>query len=51
METSLIRLVEKALPAQAGTGLTYNANHNIFLTTGYTSASLPKKQQAWKIKK
>ncbi len=37
--TSLSVLVDKFLPTIASSAVTYNADHNIFLTTGYTSAS------------
>ncbi|MCQ2287625.1 MAG: hypothetical protein MJZ74_00820 [Muribaculaceae bacterium] len=37
--TSLARLVNDALPAVSGSSLTYNADRNMFLTTGYTSAA------------
>ncbi|MDE6226024.1 MAG: hypothetical protein K2M63_00735 [Muribaculaceae bacterium] len=37
--SALIQLALKALPALSGSALTYNAKHNLYLTTGYTSAS------------
>lgn len=37
--SALIQLASKALPALSGAALTYNAKHNLYLTTGYTSAS------------
>lgn len=39
MATSLIRVVESALPALSGSSVTYNAKNNIYLTNGYTSAA------------
>lgn len=39
MNTSLSRVVETALPVLAGTNVTYNAEHNIFLSNSYTSAA------------
>lgn len=39
MNTSLARVVESALPSLSGSGVTYNAKNNIFLTNGYTSAA------------
>ncbi|MBQ0024058.1 MAG: hypothetical protein KBT29_12590 [Prevotellaceae bacterium] len=39
MTTSLSRVVESALPALSGSSVTYNAQNNIFLTNGYTSAA------------
>ena len=39
MATSLSQVVEKALPALSGSGVTYNAQKNIYLTDGYTSAA------------
>ena len=36
---SISRVVEKALPALSGSSVTYNAQKNIFLTEGYTSAA------------
>lgn len=39
MNTSLSRVVESALPALSGLGLTYNSQKNIYLTDGYTSAA------------
>ena len=39
MATSLIRVVESALPALSGSSVTYNAQNNIYLTNGYTSAA------------
>ena len=39
MVTSLSHVVDKALPALSGSSVTYNAQNNIFLTNGYTSAA------------
>ena len=39
METRLISLVEKALPAMSGSQVTYCQRSNIFLSSGYTSAA------------
>ena len=39
MDTNLISLVEKALPAMSGSQVTYNSQNNIFLSLGYTSAA------------
>lgn len=39
METRLISLVEKALPAMSGSQVTYSQRSNIFLSSGYTSAA------------
>lgn len=39
METKLISLVEKALPAMSGSQVTYSQRSNIFLSSGYTSAA------------
>ena len=39
METRLISLVEKALPAMSGSRVTYCQRSNIFLSSGYTSAA------------
>ena len=39
MVTSLSRVVDTALPALSGSSVTYNAQNNIFLTNGYTSAA------------
>lgn len=36
---SISRVVESALPALSGSSVTYNAQNNIFLTNGYTSAA------------
>ena len=37
--TSLSRVVDTALPSLSGSSVTYNAQKNIFLTEGYTSAA------------
>lgn len=37
MTTSLSTLVNQALPALSGSQLTYNQQHNIYLSNGYTS--------------
>ena len=37
--TSLTTLVNHSLPALSGSGVTYNAASNMFLTSGYTSAA------------
>ncbi len=37
--TTISRVVESALPALSGSSVTYNAQNNIFLTDGYTSAA------------
>ena len=39
MTTSVARIAQKSLPALSGSQLTYNAERNLFLTTGYTSAA------------
>ena len=39
MNTNLITLVEKALPAMSRSQVTYNSRNNIFLSSGYTSAA------------
>lgn len=39
MVTSLSHVVDKALPALSGSSVTYNAQNNIYLTNGYTSAA------------
>jgi hypothetical protein len=39
MKTSIISVVEKALPALSGSSLTYNPEKNLYLTMGYTSAA------------
>ena len=39
METRLISLVEKALPAMSGSQVTYSQRSNIVLSSGYTSAA------------
>ena len=39
MNTSLEKLVNCTLPAVSGSAVTYNADRNMFLTTGYTSAA------------
>lgn len=39
MVTSLTHVVESALPALSGSSVTYNAQNNIYLTNGYTSAA------------
>lgn len=39
MNSSLVTLVNQALPAVSNSGVTYNADRNMFLTTGYTSAA------------
>ena len=39
MESTLVQLVEKALPAMSGSLVTYNSRNNIFLSSGYTSAA------------
>lgn len=36
---TLVRLVEKALPALSGSSVTYNPEKNVYLTLGYTSAA------------
>lgn len=38
MATELTTLVNKALPALTHNGVTYNAQRNMFVTSGYTSA-------------
>lgn len=37
MNTDLSTLVQKALPALSGSQVSYNKQHNIYLSTGYTS--------------
>ena len=37
--SALMQLASKALPALSGSALTYNAKHNLYLTTGYTSSA------------
>lgn len=37
--TNLSKVVESALPALSGSAVTYNADKNIYLSTGYTSAA------------
>lgn len=37
--TSISRVLDSALPALSGSSVTYNAQNNIFLTNGYTSAA------------
>jgi len=37
--TNLSKVVETALPALSGSAVTYNADKNIYLSTGYTSAA------------
>jgi hypothetical protein len=37
MSTQLTQLVKQALPELRATGVTYNAERDIYLTTGYTS--------------
>ena len=37
MSTALTSLVNQTLPAVSGSSLTYNADRNMFVTTGYTS--------------
>lgn len=37
MNTELSTLVQKALPALSGSQISYNKQHNIYLSTGYTS--------------
>lgn len=37
--TSISRVADTALPALSGSSVTYNAQKNIFLTNGYTSAA------------
>ena len=39
MNTSLALIAAKALPALSGSSLTYNAEKNVYLTLGYTSAA------------
>lgn len=39
MNTSLALVAAKALPALSGSSLTYNAEKNVYLTLGYTSAA------------
>lgn len=39
MATNLKTLVESSLPALSGSAVTYNADKNILLTEGYTSAA------------
>ena len=39
MDTSLALIAAKALPALSGSSLTYNAEKNVYLTLGYTSAA------------
>lgn len=39
MNNSLVRIAAKALPALSGSSLTYNAEKNVLLTLGYTSAA------------
>ncbi len=38
-QTSLQLVAAKALPALSGASVTYNAEKNVYLTTGYTSAA------------
>lgn len=38
-KTNLSMVVESALPALSGSAVTYNADKNIYLSTGYTSAA------------
>ncbi len=39
MNTSVALIAAKALPALSGSSLTYNAEKNVYLTLGYTSAA------------
>ena len=39
MNTSLSTIVNRALPAVSNSSVTYNADRNMFLTDGYTSAA------------
>lgn len=39
MNTSLATLVNQTLPAVSNSSVTYNADRNMFLTAGYTSAA------------
>lgn len=39
MNNSLVSLVNRTLPAVSGSAVTYNADRNMFLTKGYTSAA------------
>lgn len=39
MTNQIITLVENALPAMSGSQVTYNKEHNIFLSNGYTSCA------------
>lgn len=39
MKNSLSTLVNQTLPAVSNSSVTYNADRNMFLTTGYTSAA------------
>lgn len=39
MNTTLALIAAKALPALSGSSLTYNAEKNVYLTLGYTSAA------------
>lgn len=39
MSTSLSAIVKQALPSLSGNSLTYNAEKNVYLTHGYTSAA------------
>lgn len=39
MNNSLASLVNRTLPAVSGSAVTYNADRNMFLTQGYTSAA------------
>ena len=39
MNTSLSNLVSQALPALSGSSITYNAERNMLMTQGYTSAA------------
>ena len=39
MNTNITLVAAKALPALSGSTLTYNAEKNLFLTVGYTSAA------------
>ena len=39
MNNSLVNLVNQTLPAVSNSSVTYNADRNMFLTTGYTSAA------------
>lgn len=38
-QTNLSMVVESALPALSGSAVTYNADKNIYLSSGYTSAA------------